>query len=225
MDAISKEIEFHFNHHDKYKLETIVSTKSSVQECDAWKQFIYGEDTFGHPIIYDLIGSSDCKKLNKVFIDSEEPFGAKAYFHVFRFMRKVENYKASNSKKYGIMIHKQIQIMDMKEFGSDHLKGQNRKMTKLMVSTLTNMYPETTYKMYIINAPWPFRALWGAVKGFMDPITVDKTKVLGDDYLKTMLKDIPINMIPKEYGGKGPWEIQYGDAPKNYPVDVYHGVD
>ena len=115
--------------------------------------------------------------------------------------------------------------MDMKGFTSDHLKGKNRKMTKMMIDTLTRMYPEGTYKMYIINAPWPFRALWTTVKGFLDPITVQKTKVVGDDYLKTMIKDIPIEMIPPSYGGKGVWKIQYGSVPKNYPVDVYHGLD
>ena len=51
------------------------------------------------------------------------------------------------------------------------------------------------------------------------------SSIIGDDYLKTMIKDIPIEMIPPSYGGKGVWKIQYGSVPKNYPVDVYHGLD
>ena len=56
-------------------------------------------------------------------------------------------------------------------------------------------------------------------------MTAAKTKVLGDDYLKEMVKDIPIEMIPPSFGGKGAWEIQLGSVPKNYNVDVYHGLD
>ena len=87
------------------------------------------------------------------------------------------------------------------------------------------MFPEGTYKMYIINAPWPFRALWKTIKKFLDPITVSKTEVMGGEYLKELIKDIPIEMIPKCYGGTGIWEIQYGTTPKNYPIDCLTGID
>ena len=225
MEAVCKDIDYFFEMYQQYNMDHIIETKSTEQELNAWKQFLYGEDKYGHPIMYDLIGSSDCKEMKRVFMDNDKPFGQSCYEHVFRFMRKAENYKRQNTLKYGKQIHKQIQIMDMKGFTADHIKGKNRKLVKLVVGTLTRMFPEGTYKMFIINAPWPFRAAWVTVKAFLDPITAKKTKVLGEDYLKEMVKDIPIEMIPTNYGGKGVWEIRYGDVPKNYPIDVYHGLD
>eukprot|EP00483_Globobulimina_turgida_P003730 UN03736 len=95
----------------------------------------------------------------------------------------------------------------------------------MVIDALSRIFPEAMYKLYIINAPWPFRALWKSVKGFLDPVTARKTKVLGEDYLKEMIKDIPIEMIPPQYGGEGVWEYQLGSIPKNYNADVYHGLD
>eukprot|EP01083_Nonionella_stella_P055652 146696_1 len=223
--AICKDIDFFFEMHEEYDMDNIIHTTSTQEQLNTWKQFIYGEDPEGHPIMYDLIGSSICKDMKRVFIKDDEPFGQTAFQHMFRFLRKMENYKVQNTNKYGKKIYRHIQILDMDGFTTEHMKGKNRKVVNLVVDGLTRMFPEGVDKMFIINTPWPFRAIWAVVKGFMDPITVAKTKVLDDKYLKEMIKHIPIEMIPPRYGGKGAWEIQYGSIPKNYDVDVYHGLD
>ena len=84
-----KDIDYFFEMHEKYDCDNIINTESNDEEHDAWKQFLYGEDEYGHPIMYDLIGSSDCKKMKKVFMDESQPFGDAAFKHIFRFMRFV----------------------------------------------------------------------------------------------------------------------------------------
>ena len=63
-------------------------------------------------------------------------------------------------------------------------------------------YPETMGKFYVINAPWGFRTIWNFIKGWLDEATVAKIDILGSDYLKTLLEQIPIEHLPKEFGGK-----------------------
>lgn len=83
-------------------------------------------------------------------------------------------------------------------------------------------YPETMGKFYIINAPWAFSAVWAVVKPWLDEVTVSKINILSSGHKEVLLKQIPAENLPKEYGGTcvcvggcsmsdaGPWNPQRG---------------
>lgn len=85
-------------------------------------------------------------------------------------------------------------------------------------------YPETMGKFYIINAPWAFSAVWAVVKPWLDEVTVSKINILSSGHKEVLLKQIPADSLPKEYGGicicaggcsmsdAGPWNPQHGAA-------------
>ena len=62
-------------------------------------------------------------------------------------------------------------------------------------------YPETLGKFYIINAPWAFSAVWSVIKPWLDEVTVKKIDILGGGYKDELLKQIPADSLPKQYGG------------------------
>ncbi|KAG6830200.1 hypothetical protein H0H92_001787 [Tricholoma furcatifolium] len=64
-----------------------------------------------------------------------------------------------------------------------------------------NRYPETMGKFYVINAGTVFTAIWGAVKGWLDPVTQSKIQILGGSYKEELLKQIPKENLPKDLGG------------------------
>jgi len=224
--VICRDIDHYWEMHRRYDFDHIISRESTDQQLMAWKQFIYGQSCCGHPVLYDGVGTSDLNLMRRAFMDpAEKTFATEAYRHVFTMMRRTENLKVQMSRHYGATIYRHIQVMDVQGFTTNHLRGKNRKLMGMVVDSLSRMFPDATHRMYIINANWPFRAGWGIIKNFMDPVTVSRTKVLGDDFLKELLKEIPIEMVPKQYGGKGPWEIQYGSVPKGYPLTVFKGID
>jgi len=81
-----------------------------------------------------------------------------------------------------------------------------------------NYYPERLGKLYIINAPWGFSGVFGFVKRFLDPVTVNKIHVLGSGYEKELLAQVPAENLPTAFGGTcdcpggcmlsdaGPWQ-------------------
>jgi hypothetical protein len=83
---------------------------------------------------------------------------------------------------------------------------------------MQNYYPERLGKMYIINAPWGFSNAFSIVKGFLDPVTVNKIYVLGSAYKSELLSQVPPENLPVEFGGscnceggcelsdQGPWQ-------------------
>ncbi|TFY73625.1 hypothetical protein EWM64_g10385 [Hericium alpestre] len=62
-------------------------------------------------------------------------------------------------------------------------------------------YPETMGKFYIINAPWAFSAVWTIIKPWLDETTVAKINILGSGYRDKLLEQIPVENLPKEFGG------------------------
>jgi hypothetical protein len=63
-------------------------------------------------------------------------------------------------------------------------------------------YPECMGKFYIINAPWGFSTVWALIKGWLDPVTVQKIDIIGSSYKDKLLAQIPAENLPKEFGGK-----------------------
>ena len=64
-----------------------------------------------------------------------------------------------------------------------------------------NYYPERLGKLYMINAPWGFSTVWSVVKGWLDPVTVQKIHILGGSYMSELKKQVSMDSLPKAFGG------------------------
>jgi hypothetical protein len=130
------------------------------------------------------------------------------------------------SRKTGKLLETCCTIMDLKGVGITNVPsvyGYVRQASAIS----QNYYPERLGKLYLINAPWGFSSVFSVVKGFLDPVTVDKIKVLGASYQSELLSQVPAENLPKEFGGQcecdgscalsdaGPWQDpQWTRTPK-----------
>ena len=67
-----------------------------------------------------------------------------------------------------------------------------------------SFFPETAWKLFIVNAPFVFKTAYKVIKPFIHPVTRDKIKILGGKsaYLPEMKKaGIPLSAIPVSMGG------------------------
>lgn len=78
-------------------------------------------------------------------------------------------------------------------------------------------YPETLNKLFVINAPWYFSAIFALIKPFIDTDTALKISILGSDYMPQLLEFVDEDNIPVEMGGRcdnvpwsGPWTDECG---------------
>lgn len=62
-------------------------------------------------------------------------------------------------------------------------------------------YPERLGKLFII-APWGFATIWSIIKGWIDPVTQEKIRIVGSDYQRDLLALIPEDNLPSDLGGK-----------------------
>jgi hypothetical protein len=62
-------------------------------------------------------------------------------------------------------------------------------------------YPERLFRMIIINCPSFFTTLWSIIKNWIDPATLLKIVIVGEDYHNCLTELIDKSEIPAEYGG------------------------
>ncbi|TQW12126.1 Cellular retinaldehyde-binding protein [Cordyceps javanica] len=73
-------------------------------------------------------------------------------------------------------------------------------------------YPETLGTIFIVGAPPFFSTVFGWIKGWLDPVTVSKIRIVGrDDVFSALEEVVEKGNIPKKYGGD--LDYTFGQAP------------
>jgi len=88
-------------------------------------------------------------------------------------------------------------------------------------------YPEVLEKMFVINAPIYFTAIWAMVRPWIDAVTVEKIqKIFGSNYGDALKTYVNLDQIPVEYGGTNetfPWTSPLNNVGYNEvvtPIEV-----
>ena len=154
-------------------------------------------DKLGRPIFIARIGTSDPTALFGNFsmqtIERELMYG----FEIAQRLR----YPAL-SLISGKRIETACSIFDLKGKSVSEIFGKDTREMLKMASTIANdNYPETMGVSFILNAPMLFKGVWAVIKGFLDEKTRAKIKILGTDYLDTVLEYVDIDNLPKFLGG------------------------
>eukprot|EP01038_Epipyxis_sp_PR26KG_P010133 gene10133-13631_t len=155
-----------------------------------------GEDREGRPLYWEKTGliSSRFSKIKKLLSEDE------IVIRHIRQQEKTMDRLRFNSIKYNKLIDKQIIIFDLKNVSFSIDTMAMRIFRKTLVID-ESCYPERLHRLYMINAPSFFAAIWSVIKPWLHPVTVDKIQIIGSDYLPKLLECIEIDQIPVEYGG------------------------
>jgi len=123
-----------------------------------------------------------------------------------------------------------ISIFDVDGGTMNHLTGEPLKLFMKCADVMQSHYPERSAKVYIINVPWWFQAGWAIVSPFVDPRTKKKVSICGRDYKKELLKSIPAENLPVEFGGSD--QCPFGLSPAERKiwkhvteVNAKHGIE
>jgi hypothetical protein len=130
------------------------------------------------------------------------------------------------SRKAGQLLETCCTILDLKGVGISKVSSVYGYLRQASAMS-QNYYPERLGHLYLINAPWGFAGVFSVVKSFLDPVTVQKIHVLGSNYHKELLSQVPAENLPIIFGGtceckggcalsdEGPWtDPQWARPPK-----------
>eukprot|EP00475_Leptophrys_vorax_P030500 TRINITY_DN4574_c0_g2_i1.p1 TRINITY_DN4574_c0_g2~~TRINITY_DN4574_c0_g2_i1.p1 ORF type:complete len:312 (+),score=80.39 TRINITY_DN4574_c0_g2_i1:125-1060(+) len=162
-----------------------------------WPYDYHGTDKRGHVVYYErtafanpsvLLSSLTERELQECHIQMQE---------VLMWL------KNQTTEKIGALTYKSIVIMDMQDFGFQHLSTTFYNPIKSILTIDQYYYPETLYKLFVINAPFSFRTLWAVVKPWLHPLTQSRIQILGGskEYLPKLKEIMDEDQIPRYIGG------------------------
>ncbi|KAI9044478.1 SEC14 family lipid-binding protein [Aspergillus affinis] len=186
-----------------------------------YPQYYHKTDKDGRPVYIEKMGKIDLNAMYKITTSERMLQNL-----VTEYEKLADPRLPACSRKSGKLLETCCTIMDLKGVGITSIPsvyGYVRQASGIS----QNYYPERLGKFYLINAPWGFSGAFNVVKGFLDPVTVDKIHILGSDYKKKLLEQVPAENLPVEFGGScqcaggcemsdmGPWqEAEWAKTPK-----------
>ena len=96
-----------------------------------------------------------------------------------QMMEALQRHKGRISREQGHRVYKHIYVMDLRGANLGHFGGDVRRIIKTMISALSDYYTETCWKIYLLNVPLAFRAVWGIVRLWIPEETCSKVSLLG----------------------------------------------
>jgi len=174
---------------DKMNVDVIVRSKIPWTQdvLDAWPSGLHGFGKLGHPVYIERVGMIDVLSLLSRGLDITKIMPV----HI-QVMESLVALTDKMTAERGKLLYKRIVILDLKGFGMKHITKPFYGPLKGLIDVDQYFYPETLYRLIVVNAPFLVQALWAIMKPWLDPITQSKI-VWGNDKLEKYIDktDIP----------------------------------
>ncbi|KAG0130814.1 CRAL-TRIO domain-containing protein [Tuber indicum] len=207
------------NWRKEFKVDDIVKDFVYTEKPEVFKyypQYYHKTDKDGRPVYIEQLGKIDLTAMYKITTAERMLENL-----VLEYERLADPRLPACSRKAGKLLETCCTVMDLKGVGITSISSVYNYV-KSASAISQNYYPERLGRLYLINAPWGFSGAFKVIKAFLDPVTVGKIHILGSGYQPELLKQIPSENLPTQFGGTcscsggcelsdaGPWqEKQY----------------
>ncbi|KAK4218412.1 CRAL-TRIO domain-containing protein [Rhypophila decipiens] len=206
-------------------LDNVIAAWEYPEKEEVFKyypQYYHKTDKDGRPVYIEQLGGIDLAAMYKI-TTAERMLTNLAV----EYERLADPRLPACSRKAGTLLETCCTVMDLKGVGIGKIP-QVYSYVKQVSGLSQNYYPERLGRLYVINAPWGFSTVWSVIKGWIDPVTVQKIHILGSGYQKELLAQVPAENLPKEFGGSctcaggcqmsdmGPWHEKEWTKPAKW---------
>jgi len=194
-DMLLNYLEWINNNKNLPVLKDWTTAKPVVDDC---RYKILGEDHDGRPVIWLPVGRFEVKQL------LEQGF----HDDLFRFAYKImdELIAAVDAAREKSMAEQFVGVMDLAELAIRKFSIDALHAVLKFFRELDAYYPELIHAVYVINAPYIFGSVFSLVKPVLSNTTISKVQIYNsnkNNWQPVLLKNLPREIIPLEYGGSG----------------------
>ena len=165
-----------------------VSEESIRSILDANVMFLQGNDGQGYPVLLFLAKNYNAER----FLRDEL---SRCMIYAMDGALMCAD-KSKNPKK---------QIKWVFDLESVNRKNINVEFLEAVFSLFQAHYPECLHRLYFVNAPFIFWAIWGCVSSFLSPETREKIEFVSARD-SALLSRIGPSVLPEAYGGSAFWK-------------------
>lgn len=155
----------------------------------------HGFDREGHPVYVERTGLIRLCDLTKHMPEDEI-----VRRHI-RYMESVVRRFINQSQNMGEYLGKQVMIHDLAGMKYT-IETAGMRAFRQTTHIDQQYYPECLHRMFIINAPLSFRAVWKICRPWLDAKTQTKVEILGTTYKDRLLQVIAPDQLPELIGGQ-----------------------
>lgn len=161
-----------------------------------------GFDKLGRPVLYDQVGRLNVEAL--LMLTDIHHMVRYHWFTMCKLLPDLFTEAAHSGRadpRVGLVSVLDLQGLSTKSLARD-VYGYIRE-----ISAIDQLcFPELLGRLFIINTPRLFSAIWAVIKVWLDPKTVAKIEVISKPavWRPRLAEVIRIEEIPEEYGGQGP---------------------
>lgn len=174
----------------------------------------HGFDRLGHPIYWEKTGGVRMPRFLQHITEDDI-----VRRHV-RMMEHTVRRCMYSSALNGRNVEKMTLVVDLADMQYT-IETTGLKAFKRTTKIDQDFYPERLHRMFIINAPLSFRAVWAMVRPWLDPKTQEKITVVGPKFLPALSELIHSDHIPRSLGGNCDCSFANGDScfqlPRAFP--------
>lgn len=187
---------------------------------ELYPHFHHKTDKFGRPIYIERIGHLQLDEILKL-----TTMDRMLMYHIKEWEILIDWKFPACSKKAGRMIMQSLTILDVKGVAMKAMNKQVRSFVQKIAKIDQDYYPEYLGKMFIVNAPTAFKAVWAVIKPWLDKRTQRKIEVHGSNFTSKLLELVDAENLPEFLGGScqcpegcersdmGPWkEVCYAQC-------------
>ncbi|XP_057420873.1 phosphatidylinositol/phosphatidylcholine transfer protein SFH13-like isoform X2 [Lotus japonicus] len=193
-----------------------------------YPQGYHGVDKEGRPVYIERLGKAHPSRLMRI-----TTIDRYLRYHVQEFERALQEKFPACSVAAKRRISSTTTILDVQGLGIKNFSPTAANLLSAITKIDNSYYPETLYRMYIVNAGPAFKKmLWPAAQKFLDAKTIAKIQVLEPKSLCKLMDNIDSSQLPDFLGGscKCPGEggcLRFNKGPWNDPdiMKVVHNVE
>lgn len=164
-----------------------------------YPHFFYGFDKEGRPIYIERLGKMNVKKfLQHTTIDEFTSY----HICYWEYLQRVVYPRAS--ARTGKKISKVVTIVDLSGLGRDQFHSAAIEVLKRIAKIDQEFYPESAHKLYIVNVPWIFQAVWSIIKPWINARGRAQIQIVRKNVEETLLNEIDADQLPEFLGGSSP---------------------
>ncbi|CAB9524175.1 SEC14 cytosolic factor [Seminavis robusta] len=165
---------------------------------DNYPHYFHGKGQNGEPVFYEQPPKTDLKALRAGGVQLKELLQHYAMICEFQWQ-----YVTRDDEQ------KSIYIVDLEGMGMYDFVGECKDFVREASQFASAHYPERAGVVLVVNVPYWFKMVWNVVKNWIDEVTLQKIFILRgkDEIFQTLSDKIPIENIPKQYGGESPYEL------------------